>query len=272
MRPLAVRALLVFAVSIASVSTAASPARADLTPAPVLATETLPYATLLRTINPHLALAQSAAYAQALLAAARRFHLDPNLVVALVTVESSWRPSVSSIHGARGLGQLLPGTARDLGVNAWSGRENLKGTALYLHQLLGTFHGSRDPVREALAGYNAGPAAVRAAGGTAPTYESQHYVVKVMHALAMVRSRVARLFPGLAASPDDALFADAAAGVAPTQRDLDRALEALDAAQAQYWGSARGAAASTTEMLPAPAPPEVAGPPLPELPAPVAAP
>src|SRR5476649_1305972 len=77
------------------------------------------YASVLRTINPHLQVHESLAFARSLLADSERSKLDPNLIMALVTVESSWRKDAVSRHGARGLGQLMPTTAAKLGVNAW---------------------------------------------------------------------------------------------------------------------------------------------------------
>jgi hypothetical protein len=104
------------------------------------------YAATLRALNPRLAFAQSVALAETLLEAARKFRLDPTLVMAVVSVESSWNPHAVSYSGARGLGQLMPGTARYLGVgDSESGRENLRGTVRYLHELIHSFHQSPDP-------------------------------------------------------------------------------------------------------------------------------
>jgi soluble lytic murein transglycosylase-like protein len=176
------------------------------------------YASVMRTINPRLPESKSLAYASALLTDARRLHVDPTLMMAVVTVESHWNSGAISNHGAEGLGQLKPGTAHDLGVNPRSARENLRGLALYLHQLLALFSEARQPMREAIAGYNAGPYAVKSYGGVPPNYETRHYVVKVLAALHSVRARL-----GDAANVD----LDAAGG------DVARA---LDDAQAAYWG------------------------------------
>src|ERR1700735_3977815 len=99
------------------------------------------YATVLRTINPHLQMHESLAYARSLLADSERTNLDPNLIMALVTVESSWRQTAVSNHGARGLGQLMPTTAAKLGVNAWDPSENLRGASAYLRTLINRFAG-----------------------------------------------------------------------------------------------------------------------------------
>src|SRR5271166_155182 len=167
-----------FAFLLALLLACPTPCRADTVP---LSTVPLSvFAATLRTINPHLAVAQSLVYAQALLGYSRKWRLDPSLVMALVAVESSWNSRAVSYSGAEGLGQLKPETARILGVDPRSVRGNLNGTTHYLHQLMRVFHSSRDPIRAALAGYNAGPETVRVYGGVPPIYETQRYVVKVM--------------------------------------------------------------------------------------------
>ena len=156
---------------------AATPAHAALT-----STATVPnsaYANVIRSVNPNVREAQSRVYAEALLANARRMHVDPRLVMAVVTVESHWDSSAVSSSGARGLGQFLPGTARDLGVDTSSARSTLRGVTTYLQQLLSLFRSSRYAMREAIAGYNAGPFAVRQHG--IPRYgETPRYVAKVL--------------------------------------------------------------------------------------------
>jgi soluble lytic murein transglycosylase-like protein len=137
------------------------------------------YAHAMRSINPRLRDAQSRAYAEALLSNSQRMHLDPRLVMAVVTAESSWNVYAVSPDGAEGLGQFKPETARELGVSTFSGRSNLRGVTIYLHQLLGMFKSSRNAMRLAIASYNAGPYAIRANGG-APRGETQRYVTRVM--------------------------------------------------------------------------------------------
>lgn len=136
----------------------------------------------MRAINPHLQQGQSHAYAAALLASAARVHVDPALVMAIVTVESGWHARAISIHGAEGLGQLKPETARGLGVDPWTPRSNLRGVATYLHRLLAFFRSSRHAMTRAIAGYNAGPYAVRAANGIPHNGETPRYVAKVLTA------------------------------------------------------------------------------------------
>ena len=133
----------------------------------------------MRSINPRLPENQSRAYATVLLSNSKRMHLDPRLVMAVVTVESHWDERAISVDGAIGLGQLKPSTAQNLGVDAWSGKGNLKGITIYLHRLIALFKSSRSAIGSAIASYNAGPIAVENNGGAPPGYAAQHYVAKV---------------------------------------------------------------------------------------------
>jgi len=114
-------------------------------------------------------------------AEARRAGVNPRLFRALVQAESGWRVDARSPVGATGLTQLMPGTARGLGVgNSLDPQQNLRGGATYLAQQLKAFGG--DP-RKALAAYNAGPGAVSKYGGIPPYRETQNYVRKIMGSL-----------------------------------------------------------------------------------------
>ena len=109
--------------------------------------------------------------------------LDPRLVEAVIKVESAFNSGARSSKGAMGLMQLMPGTARELGVrDAFDPDQNLRGGTAYLRQMLDRFGGD---VRLALAGYNAGPAAVERHRGVPPYRETTTYVKRV---LAMVGS------------------------------------------------------------------------------------
>ena len=107
--------------------------------------------------------------------AARRHGVPEGLFLRLVQQESGWKASARSHKGAIGLAQLMPGTARTLGVDPHDPYENLDGGALYLAQQYRKF-GSW---RLALAAYNAGPAAVQKYGGVPPYRETKNYVRKI---------------------------------------------------------------------------------------------
>jgi len=154
------------------------------------------YARALRTINPKLPDAKARAYARSIMADAWRTHLDPRFIMSIVTVESRWRANAVSRVGARGLGQLMPGTAANLGVNAWNASENLRGTSRYLKSLMDHFAGRPNAVSLAIAGYNAGPKAVERYNGIPPYSETRNYVVRVLRVWKELNSRVGRAFRG----------------------------------------------------------------------------
>jgi hypothetical protein len=112
--------------------------------------------------------------------AARRVGVDPNLFVELVRQESHGNPNALSPKGAMGYTQLMPATARGLGVDPSNPAQNLLGGAKYLKQQLDAFGG--DP-RKALAAYNAGPGNVQKYGGVPPFAETQAYVRAILGSL-----------------------------------------------------------------------------------------
>lgn len=109
---------------------------------------------------------------------ARAQGLSPRLVQAVVQVESGYNPRALSSKGAMGLMQLMPETARELGVtDAYDPDQNLRGGARYLWQQIRRFQGN---LELALAAYNAGPTAVSRYGGVPPYQETRRYIAKVM--------------------------------------------------------------------------------------------
>lgn len=148
------------------------------------------YASVLRTINPHLPDWQSRDLARHVLANAHRWKVDANLLVALVSVESAWRTHARSGAGAIGLGQLMPGTAWELGVDPRDPSDNLYGAARYLSGLLARYQDRHNRYQLAFAAYNAGPKAVARFGGIPPYYETERYVVKVMNAWTHIERTV----------------------------------------------------------------------------------
>lgn len=111
------------------------------------------------------------------------YGVDPDLVKAVIEVESARNARVSSNKGALGLMQLIPQTAERFGVkNVWDPHQNVKGGILYLRFLLAYFEGNVDL---ALAGYNAGENAVDKYGGIPPYKETKGYIKKIRQLYAV---------------------------------------------------------------------------------------
>lgn len=104
------------------------------------------------------------------------FGLDHRLLTAVIWTESKYCPNAVSKAGAIGLGQIMPETGREMGINIYDPIHNIYGTARYLRQQWNSF----GDWNLALAAYNAGPGNVRKYGGIPPFTETQNYVSSVL--------------------------------------------------------------------------------------------
>lgn len=110
--------------------------------------------------------------------AADTYQIPENLLKAVAKAESDFNPNAVSRCGAQGIMQLMPSTARSLGVaDSFDPGQNIMGGAKYLRQMLDNFNGD---VTKAVAAYNAGPGAVEKYDGIPPYQETQNYVKKVL--------------------------------------------------------------------------------------------
>ena len=118
--------------------------------------------------------------------AAKQYNIPTSLIKAVITTESAGNVNAKSIAGAKGLMQLMDGTAKELGVNnSYDPQQNIFGGTKYLRQMLNTFDGN---LEYALAAYHAGPGNVRKYGGIPPFNETQNYVKKVKQHLSSFSS------------------------------------------------------------------------------------
>jgi soluble lytic murein transglycosylase-like protein len=119
--------------------------------------------------------------------AAEKYKLPIELLRAVMAAESGFDPLALSDKGAMGLMQLMPGTARDMYVkDAWDPAQNIDGGARYLRILANLYDGD---VTKTVAAYNAGPEAVKRAGGIPNIPETQQYVRKVITLYQIFRER-----------------------------------------------------------------------------------
>ncbi len=125
-----------------------------------------------------------------ILESGRRHSVDPLLLYAIMHQESTFKPRAMSNKGARGLMQLMPGTAARFGVTSiWDPKQNIEGGTRYMRFLLDKFEGD---VRLALAGYNAGEGAVMKYGYRVPPYsETQEYVRRISKRYDLIRDPMA---------------------------------------------------------------------------------
>jgi hypothetical protein len=117
-------------------------------------------------------------YSKEILDAAKAHRIDPTLIAAVIRAESGFDPSAISRKGARGLMQLMPATARRMGVRRdFDPSENIRGGTAYLAELAARY--GENAVELILAAYNAGERAVEEFGGVPPYRETLAYVRKV---------------------------------------------------------------------------------------------
>ena len=111
--------------------------------------------------------------------AAQKYNLPANLLRGVIRAESNFQVKAVSHAGAQGLMQLMPGTAKELGVdNPFDIEQNIDGGARYLRKMLDSFGGD---IKVALAAYNAGPGTVEKYGGNVPPYqETKQYIDRVL--------------------------------------------------------------------------------------------
>lgn len=110
--------------------------------------------------------------------AAAKYNLSPDLIRSIIRAESNFQADAVSSAGAKGLMQLMPETAKELGVtNPFDIQQNIDGGSRYLRQMLDRFGGN---LKSALAAYNAGPGAVEQYNGEVPYAETRQYVKRVL--------------------------------------------------------------------------------------------
>lgn len=142
------------------------------------------YADAVRYFNRRLSPGEARRIASTIIEYSVRYGLDARLVMAVIACESNFNQSAVSPVGAMGLGQLMPGTANDLGVgNAWDIRQNLEGSTRLLSSHIRNMSSDGRPTEEAvklaLACYNAGAGAVKKYRGIPPYRETRNYVAKI---------------------------------------------------------------------------------------------
>jgi len=128
------------------------------------------------------------AYEPVIASAGQDFAVDPDLVRAVIKAESNFNVAAVSPKGALGLMQLMPGTAREMGVShPFDPMENIRGGVRYLSQLLGVLHGN---IPLDLAAYNSGPSRVLGQNQIPPIAETRDYVERVLKHYKNLKGRL----------------------------------------------------------------------------------
>lgn len=174
-------------------------------------------------------------YATEINKAAATYGVDPNLIAAMIQQESGFNPRAVSHAGAKGLMQLMPATARGLGVkDSFNPEQNIMGGTKYIAQQLKAFGGD---IEMALAAYNAGPGNVRKYGGIPPFAETQKYVPKVL-----------ANYNALGGASSGSISAATAKEMSEVSKDQAATLQAIDEAKSQLLGL-KGDALATQEAI-----------------------
>ncbi|HEY3413629.1 MAG TPA: lytic transglycosylase domain-containing protein [Armatimonadota bacterium] len=142
------------------------------------------YTQVVMQFNPRLTLAQADVISRSIVESSYARGVDARLIMAIFATESGFKPNARSRTGAMGLGQLMPGTARSLGVgNAWDPVQNIQGAVRLIQQHWVSYAAKTNDFRKVFqlvcAAYNAGPNAVKRYGGVPPYRETRNYVKKV---------------------------------------------------------------------------------------------
>lgn len=135
-----------------------------------------PYRDAIAKLNPRLTKDQVEEITLSILSYSGHYGVDPRLIIAVIIAESNFNVNAKSPKGAMGLGQLMPGTARGLGVaDAYDPQQNIAGCVKLISGHLKKY----GDLSLALSAYNAGPGAIKKYGGVPPYRETQNYIAKV---------------------------------------------------------------------------------------------